>query len=294
MIAKTQPVRPNAVESGLGDALEWAIQRWVMTTGRKIHAEDAPWLAGPVGGHRIGAGFYKEYAQEAGLEIVADDQDAGLLSDFEALAGDAFDPSLVRPEIHDFYERTALHKLEVWPEWSKVFRHPPKTLIYLVSRNIQQLNLPGSSGDAGMSSEVIRLTNPATGTTPYAGWLRRSRSTGGVIYAGFYTTCELPGRGGQVVKVVFPLPDGSATVVLRPENRQDGSLALVSGGDGFGDAGYYRVHRGPDGTLRVKYMPVKEEIQVYVDSEGTLRTGHTLALWKIRFLTLRYEISRRD
>ncbi|MGI8858699.1 MAG: hypothetical protein ACR2HO_00860 [Rubrobacteraceae bacterium] len=284
----------NIVEISLGDALEWAIQRWMLTTGQQVRVEDAPWLAGPIGKERIGAGFYEEYAQEAGLEIVTDDPDAGLLPEFDALAGGAFDPLLVRPEIRDFYERTARHGLDVRPQWSRVFRYPPKTLIHLVSRNIQQLNLPisPSGADAGMSSELIRLSDPATRAIPFTGWLRRSAATGAVIYAGFYTTCELPDHGGRFVKVVFPLPDGSATVVLRPENRPDGSFALVSNGDGFGDAGYYRVHRGPDGTLLAKYMPVKEEIHVYVDRSGTLRTTHTLALWKARFLTLRYEISR--
>jgi hypothetical protein len=101
----------------------------------------------------------------------------------------------------------------------------------------------------------------------------------------------LPGREGRFVKVVFPLPGGSATVVLRPENRPGGSLALVSAGEGFGDAGYYRVHRGTDDTLRAKYVPIKEEIHVFVDRAGTLRTNHMLALWRARFLTLDYEIS---
>jgi len=81
-------------------------------------------------------------------------------------------------------------------------------------------------------------------------------------------------------------------VVLRPENRPGGSLALASTGKGFGDAGYYRVHRGPDDTLRAKYVPIKEEIHVFVDRAGTLRTNHTLSFWRARFLTLHYEISR--
>jgi hypothetical protein len=293
---KPTPVSPNTVEVRLADALEWSIQRWMLTTGRKVRVEDAPWLAGPIGKERIGVGLYREYAQETGLKAVTDDPDAGLLPDFAALSGASFDPSLVRPEIRDFYERTARYGLDVRPEWSRVFMYPPKTLIYLVSRNIQQLNLPisPSETDAGMSSEVIRLSDPATRATLYAGWLRRSAATGAVIYAGFYTTCGLPDHGGRFVKVVFPLPDGSATVVLRPENRPDGSLVLVSDGDGFGHAGYYRVHRGPDGTLLAKYMPIKEEIHVFVDRSGTLRTDHTLALWKARFLTLHYEISRRS
>jgi hypothetical protein len=288
-------VRPNAVEAALGEALEWGIQRWMLTTGQKVRVEDAPWLAGPIGKERIGVGLYREYAHETGLKAVTDDPDAGLLPDFAALSGAGFDPSLVRPEIRDFYERTARYGLDVRPEWSRVVMYPPKTLIYLVSRNIQQLNLPisRSETDAGMSSEVIRLSDPATRATLYAGWLRRSATTGAVIYAGFYTTCGLPDHDGRFVKVVFPLPDGSATVLLRPENRPGGSLVLVSDGDGFGHAGYYRVHSGPDGTLFAKYMPIKEEIHVFVDRSGTLRTDHTLALWKARFLTLHYEISRR-
>lgn len=287
-------VQPNAAEAALGNVLERAIQRWVSTTGRKVYAEDTSWLSGPVGKGRIGAEFYEEYGREAGLKIVTDDPDAGLLPEFDVLTGGGFDPLLVRPEIRDFYERTARYGLDVRPQWSRLFRYPPKTLIYLVSRDIQQLNLPASSGAAGMSSELIRLAHPRTGVIPFTGWLRRSSANGAVIYAGFYTACELPGRGGRYVKVVFPLPEGSATVLLRPENRPGGSLALVSAGDGFGDAGYYRVHRDPDGSLRVGYMPVKEEIHVFVDHTGKLRTYHTLSLWKARFLTLRYEISQHS
>jgi len=291
MKRRTRRVKPNVVEVALGDMLEWGIQRWVAWSGWDARIAEAPWLEGPIGERRIGADFYAVYAREAGLKIVRDDPDAGLVPDFGALAGEGFDPGKVHPMIGDFYERTARYGLEVRSEWSGVLRYPPRTLIYLVSRNIQQLNLPATSPDAGMSSELISLADPATGATPYAGWLRRSVATGAVIYAGFYTTCALPGRGGRFVKVVFPLPNGSATVVLRPENRPDGSFALVSAGDGFGDAGYYRVHRGPDGTIRVKYVPIKETIHVFVDRAGTLRTDHTLALWRARFLTLHYAIT---
>jgi hypothetical protein len=290
---KPTPTSPNTVEVALGDALEWGIQRWVAWSGREARIFVAPWLEGPIGGRRIGAEFYDAYAREAGLKIVRGDPAAGLLPDFGALAGEGFDPEKVHPMIRDFYERTAHYDLEVRSEWSRVLRHPPRTLIYLVSRNIQQLSLPASSPDTGMSSELIRLIDPTTGATPYTGWLRRSVTTDAVIYVGFYTTCALPGREGRFVKVVFPLPDGSATVVLRPENRPVGSFALVSDGEGFGDAGYYRVHRGPDDTLRAKYVPIKEEIHVFVDRTGTLRTDHTLAFWGARFLTLHYEISRR-
>ncbi len=56
MTRQATVVQPNAVEVALGDAVEWAIQRWISWTGREVRAEDAPWLAGPVGSKRIGAG----------------------------------------------------------------------------------------------------------------------------------------------------------------------------------------------------------------------------------------------
>lgn len=295
MTQPTKGARPNAVEVALGNALEWTIQRWVKA-GRRVRTGEAPWLDGPVGTARIGPRYHEAYAREAGLETVADDPDAGLLADFGALAGGGFEPEKVHPEIRRFYERTARYGLDVTPEWRGLLRYPPRTLIYLVSRNIQQLNLPtGSSrANAGMTSELIRLSNPATGNEPYACWLRRSKLTGDVVYAGFYTSCELPGREGRFVKVVFPLPGGSATVILRPENRPDGSLVLVSAGDGFGDAGYYRVHRMQRGALRTRRVPMEETIHVYVDGSGALRTDHVFAFARVRFLTLRYGISSRN
>ena len=80
--------------------------------------------------------------------------------------------------------------------------------LLVVSRNIKQLNLPtGSSrADAGMTSELFRLSDPETANEPYACWLRRSKITGEVVYAGFYTSCGLPGCEGRFVKVVFPCP----------------------------------------------------------------------------------------
>lgn len=283
---------PNAVEVALGSALEWCIQRWVSTTGRAVRAADAPWLEGPVGGRRIGADFYAGYARAEGLEMSSGD--AGLLEDFFALEGGAFDPGLVREEVRWFYERTARYGLDVWSEWRGPLKPFAQTLIYLVSRDIEQLNLPMSplATSAGMSSALIRFTNPATGESPYAGWLRRSGATDEVIYAGFYTTCKPPNHPGRCVKVVFPLPGGSATVILRPENRPDGSFALVSSGKRFGDPGYYRLHRTDEDTLRVKYVPIKEDIHVFVDGKGILRTHHTFAFGKLRFLALHYKIVR--
>ena len=113
------------------------------------------------------------------------------------------------------------------------------------------------------------------------------------MLAGLYTTCGLPATGGRFFKSVYPLPGGSATTIFRPENRQDGSFALVSDGRRFGEAGYYRIHRTDDGALRVKIVPMEEIIHVFSHTEGALHATHAFAFLRARFLTLHYEISHR-
>lgn len=284
--------RPNAVEAALGDALEWGIQHWVGITGRRVCTAQAPWLGGPVGSEYVGAGFYGGYAREEGLEAVAD-EDAGLLTDFGELTGEEFDPSLVDPEIRDFYERTARYYLDVQIRWSGPFKHPPRTLIYLVGRNIGQFDIPLSPSTVTMKNELIHLRDPATNETPYAGWLRRSAATGDAMLAGLYTTCGLPLERGRLFKGIYPLPGGSATTIFRPENRPDGSFSLVSDGRRFGEAGYYRIHRTDGGALRVRRVPIEERLHVSVDPNSALRARHEFAFCGVRFLTLHYEISRR-
>src|SRR5215210_313789 len=285
---------PNSVEIALGNKLEWGIQRWVAWSGRKVRIAEASWLAGPIGDKHIGAEFYRGYAREVGLEAVTDDEDAGLLPRFDALAGEAFDPSAVRPEIRDFYERTAHYNLDAQIEWGGLFKHPPRTLIYLVGRHVGQFDIPLSAPAVAMKNELIHLKDPAADVTLYAGWLRRSAATGEAMLAGLYTTCGLPRERGRFFKGVYPLPGGSATTIFRPENRLDGSFALVSDGRRFGEAGYYRIHRMNAGALRVKRVPMEETIHVFVGSGGALHARHTFSFGKIRFLDLHYEITPHE
>ena len=60
------------------------------------------------------------------------------------------------------------------------------------------------------------------------------------------TPVRTPRATGPCVKTVFPLPNGNAIVILRPEAQADGSLVLLSDGHRFGDPGFYfTVHRAP-------------------------------------------------
>jgi hypothetical protein len=189
-----------------------------------------------------------------------------------------------------FYEHTAAYRFEVWSEWYAPFSRAAKALIALVSREMDQLNIPlhPLETSRGMSNDVIHLCDPQTGKLVHACWLRRTRKTGRVVYAGFYSQIQIAGK--PFVRVVFPVQYGSATVLLRVEVQPDGSVVLVSNGRGVGDAGYYRVHRSGQDAVRVKYVPLKETIHVFVDEEGVLRTDHIFSFWRQKFLHLHYKI----
>lgn len=234
MKQRTRKVWPNTVEVALGDVLEWSIQRWVKWSGREVRIAEAPWLEGPVGDEYIGAEFYRRYAREIGLDTATDDEDAGLLPDFDALAGERFDPSLVRPEIRDFYERTARYDLFVRIGWSGPFKHPPRTLIYLVGRNVGQFDIPLSVPAVSMENELIRLEDPATSETPYTGWLRRSAATGEAMLAGLYTICGLPRAPGVSSRASTHCQEGrrplsSALRIVRTAPSGSSQMAGASG-----------------------------------------------------------------
>jgi hypothetical protein len=277
----------------VGMVIQWLIQQWVRWTGKLVHTEDVPWLVGVIGDNKIGADFYQNYARNSGLEIIRNQPEVGLLEDFNCLRGADFDPERVDPKVKHFYERTVEYTLDVWLQWSGVLPLFAKLLITLVSRPIEQLNLPLSSLETsrGMSSEILRLIDKSSNKVAYTGWLRKTVANEAVVYAGFYTTCRPPNASGECVKVVFPLPSGSTTVILRPENQEDGSFKLISAGTSFGSPGYYRIHQVGPSKLRVKYIPIKETIHVYQDAHQVLRTDHIFMFWGYKFLTLHYKMS---
>lgn len=280
-----------------GYLTDWVTQRWVRATGRRVDLRDAPWLAGPVGDARgIGADFFERLAAREGL-VVRRAREAGLLADFSALAAPDFDPRAVRPGVAAFYERTAAYELDSWAEWTGTFRPFGRLLARLFSRRLQQLNVPLSGLDTsrGVTSEVLQLVDPATGDVRHTAWLRRLAGSGDVLYAGSYGLAALPGRAGACVKVVFPLPNGNAVVVMRPEAHADGSFSVVSAGTRFGDPGFYFTVREDDGAVSARYVAsLKESIRVYEAEGGAVRADHVLRLWGATFLRLHYRLRQAD
>jgi hypothetical protein len=93
------------------------------------------------------------------------------------------------------------------------------------------------------------------------------------------------------VKVVFPLPNGNAIVIMRTECRADGSFVVTSSGDGFGEPGFYFTVHGDSGTVWARYVrALRESIHVFPAENGFVRADHVLKYFGATFLRLHYRM----
>lgn len=113
---------------------------------------------------------------------------------------------------------------------------------------------------------------------------------GRVLFTGFYMTQRIPGDDVPCVKAVFPMPNGNATVVLRPVNDGPG-LRLTSAGTRFGDAGFYRVQRSGDGLRVWRVARLHDTFRLYVDQEGCVRCDHEIRFLGLGVITLHYRMA---
>jgi hypothetical protein len=164
---------------------------------------------------------------------------------------------------------------------------------WLFSRRIQQLNIPTTSNEvaAGLTNELIQLRDPKSKAIKRTFWYRTLRSTDEVVYSGIYGTSQLP-NGKRVVKAVFPLPHGNATVLLLPSVQADGSLRLSSAGKKIGDSGFYFLLEDANGHYWTKFIrSFKDELHVFKDKEQ-LKAVQKLTLWSFPVLHFSYKIQK--
>ncbi len=283
--------------SSRGYLFDWITQRWVQITGQTVDLDANQWLAGPIGETTsIGGEYFVRLALNNQLELRTDQPDAGLVNDFAVLESEDFKISRVNPRVREFYEQTSSFDLDVWAEWSSIFKPFGRLLALMFSRRLQQLNVPLSSLDTsrGMTSEIIQLVEPSSEKIRYVAWIRHLAGTGQVIYAGCYSVCRVPGFDGMCVKVVFPLPNGNAIVLMKPGIAEDGSFTITSSGERFGDPGFYFVVKNSSGSVSGKYVrAMRETIHVYSDENSILRADHVLNLFGFTFLRLHYRMTRK-
>lgn len=273
-------------------------QIWVKTTGRRINPKDFAWLIGPAGNTDIIKDrFITKLAEEENLEICKNQPNSGLLEQIEELGLSEEEKHRLNPKVADFYENTSEYEFEMWSEWNGIFKLFGRILSIVFSKRLQQLNLPLNSIDTakGLKSEIIKLKCKETKKTNWTIWYRILKSTEDVIYSGVYTTCRNPSYEFPLLKVIFPLPNGNASVIMKKNIEEDGALLLSSDGKRFGDNGFYFTltdHKGNHWARFVKSM--HEWIRVYEDEEKVLRADHNLNFYGLRFLDLHYKMTRKN
>lgn len=283
----------SLLRSFVGRCGELIVYGLIRVCGRCYAPEEVAWLRGPLGGATIGERPYEDTAAAEHLVLERHATTGGLVPDFAALASADFDPARVDPRIRAFYEHTARYRLDTWVSTHFPARLALWLLVTTISRRVQQLDLPldGLDTAQGITSEIILLRDH-DGTVRYTGWLRRRADDGRVLFTGFYTTVAAPCGGAPCVKAVFPMPDGNATVVLRPSNNGSG-FQLSSVGSGFGDAGFYRVHRSASGLRIWRVAQLRDTMHLYVDREGDVRCDHRIRFLGFDVLTLHYRLTQR-
>jgi hypothetical protein len=212
---------------------------------------------------------------------------------FDSLAGSTIDPRAVAPAVKEFYERTSEYELDAWAEWHGLFKPFGTALAVIFSRRLQQLNLPLSSLDSsrGMSNRVLQMWNREKGDLVQTAWVRELRATKNVLYAGSYSVCTVPGCASPCVRVIFPLPNGRAIVLMKPESHPDGSFSLTSAGRSFGDPGFYLVVHGSAGAVWARHVKaMTERITVYASEGNSARADHVLWFLGKEFLRLHYRM----
>ena len=279
----------------VGTIGEWIIYTLIWIFGRRFSPDEISWLLGPLGGDSIGDRPYQETAAAEGLTLIREATEGGLIPHFDVLRSETFIPERVNPKIRDFYENTHRYTLDTWAKNYFPAQIALWLLVATISRRVNQLNFPLSGLDTayGMTSEIILLRKP-DGEICYTGWFRKLARSDQVIYTGFYMTQRVPNVDGACVKVVFPMPNGNATVILRPEHDTADGMRLISEGHRLGDPGFYRIQRSGSDRLRVwRVQTLHERFELFVDDEQTVRCEHAIRFLGFPVLKLHYRIREK-
>ncbi len=273
---------------------DWITQQWVILFGKKILPKDYQWLLGPFGKtNGIGLKFIEQLAKKEQLIIDKKQVDKGLLNSINQLNLTEKELNRLSKNVIDFYENTSNYNFDLKVKWNPTFKVFGILLKILFSNRIEQLNIPinNSKESTVLNSEIIHLINEDTKEVKRTIWLRTFKKSEKVVYSGIYEACTIP-NGQNCIKAIFPLPNGSATVILNPIVGENGELILNSSGRKIGDSGFYFLLKDSKGNLWTKFiMSFKDKLVVSAENERIMAI-QTLTLWNLRVLQFKYDIKK--
>tara|TARA_R110000868_G_scaffold20082_2_gene85466 strand:+ start:103 stop:963 length:861 start_codon:yes stop_codon:yes gene_type:complete len=271
-------------------------QQWVILFGKKIIEDQNKWLLGPFGSTKgIGVKFIKQLAKNEQLIVDENENDKGILSSINQLNLSSEEQNKLSKSVIDFYENTSNYDFDLKVKWNPFFKGFGVLLRLLFSNRIEQLNVPieNIEDSESLKSDIIHLLDATTKEVKRTIWLRSFKTTGEVVYSGVYETCAIP-SGQTCIKAIFPLPNGSATVILSPSVGENGELILTSSGKKIGDSGFYFLLNDSKGNLWTKFIKsFKDELVVSSKNENIIAI-QTLTLWNLRVLQFTYHIKKKE
>lgn len=273
---------------------DWFTQQWVILRGQKIDPIEYDWLLGPFGHvNGIGEKFIYQLAEQENLVVERNFYNKGLLPSFQKLHLSENEIKKLSIKIIDFYECTSNYKLNFSVKWNPLFKLFGFLVNKLFSERINQLNIPTGNihESENLTSEIIELIDSKTSQAKYIIWLRKFETSGKVIYSGIYDTCALP-SGLTCIKAVFPLPNGNATVIMKPSVGENNELILDSSGKKFGDAGFYFLLKNTKGKIWAQYISSFTDKLIVSESQEKLKAEQTLKLWNINVAKMNYSIEK--
>ena len=181
--------------------------------------------------------------------------------------------------IIDFYENTIDYRLFSEVYWHRWFK--PFAAIYrLISRKVQQLNLPFSNKRKEMVGDIVAVKDGRTNTRA---WVRKINNE--VIFVALYSFHKKNDK--TYMNIALPLPWSSMIGILelRPLGEK---LLLTSKGASSSDVGIYVAAHN-----YVFKLPLEEQFLIEEIKNGELRAKHEMRIFSLPFLTIHYVISRK-
>ncbi|MDC6363649.1 MULTISPECIES: hypothetical protein [Flavobacteriaceae] len=271
-------------------------QQWVILFGHRIDRVNYQWLLGPFGRtNGIGLKFIKQLAEKENLVVDDQTEERGLIQSIDQFNLPESELATLSQPVIDFYEKTSNYDLQLKVRWNPFFKVFGILLRMIFSKRIEQLNVPiqNITDSKGLKSEIIHLLDRKTNELKRTIWLRSFKTTGQVVYSGVYETCKLP-SGQACIKAIFPLPNGSATVILTPRVSEKGDLILESSGQQIGDCGFYFLLEGSKGELWAKFIRSFKDKLVMTSDNGKIAAVQTLTLWNLRVLRFEYSMKKYE
>ena len=273
---------------------DWVTQQWVIAFGKKIDPQEFKWLLGPFGNvNGIGEKFIKQLAKNKNLDIDSDSKNRGLLNSINQLGLSQNDLKKLSKEVVEFYEQTCNYSFDLKVKWNPVFKIFGYLLKLIFSNRIEQLNVPMKNNKEGqkMQSNVIKLNDKLTNTNKRTIWLRTFKGTNQVVYSGVYETCKIP-NGTLCLKAIFPLPNGNATVILKPKVAENGALILNSNGSKIGDSGFYFLLKDENENIWTKHIKSFKDCLIINCENGKIKAIQTMIFYGLKVLEFEYEIKK--